>query len=121
MAPASGILNNVVMTHPTMPSTTADVTTKGPLQPPALIVLGLQILFALGFGVMGMIASSGDEGFADLGRIIVAMMVIAWLVGLGIAWVIARYALKGTTPRVIFLLFGPGLPLLALIAAARFG
>lgn len=108
------------MTNETMPTTNANQSTRGPLQKPALAVLILQVLLALGFGIAGMISASGDQGFADLGRIIVAMMVAGWLFGLFIAWLIARFALRATAGRVIFLVIGPALPILVLIVLVRF-
>ncbi len=52
-------------------------------------ILGLHILAAFGFGVVGLLAAT-DPGWGDLQRLLTVMVVGMWGLGIFLTWMIAR-------------------------------
>ncbi len=93
----------------------------GPLSLPASVILGLHVVAAVAFAVIGFVSTSDLDGFADLGRIIVAMISVGWVVSAGVSWLIARFAVRSNPLRLAIALFGPLAAWVAIIGITRFG
>ncbi len=93
----------------------------GPLGLPATIILGLHVVAAVGFAVVGFITTSSTDEFADLARIVVAMISAGWIVSAVISWLVARFAIRSNPLRLTVALLGPLAGWVALFALTRLG
>lgn len=84
---------------------------------PEKVVIGLHIAVAFVAGVIGFF--DVDEGWADLQRILIFMVVSAWVGGVALVGYLVRL-IPQTWVRVTVLLGGPFLAIAALTLAARF-
>ena len=77
-------------------------------------VTGLHVLFAVVFGVFGLIDTSGGDGFADLARFALLLMAGLYLLAVATVAAVARYATSVSAIRYALIALGP--PVLTVIA-----
>jgi hypothetical protein len=96
----------------------------GRLPPPPFsttvkVVLWVQVALALGWGGIAMLSAGGAGEWADLVRVVGAMLVIAYLTGVGVAALLGRFALRSTGLRIAALVVLPPLATWIFILVAR--
>lgn len=96
--------------------------TRRPLPPfptAVKVVLWVQVALALGWGAIAMLSAGGAGEWAGLVRVVGAMLVIAYLTGIGIAALLGRFVLPRTGHRIAALVVLPPLATWIFILAAR--
>jgi hypothetical protein len=83
------------------------------------VVLGVQAALAVGFALLTLVVSRGSDGFGDLARFAGLLLGSAYLLGVGIAWLLARFALRGTALRLLAAVAAPPLVLALALLALR--
>jgi hypothetical protein len=92
---------------------------KEPLNGLHKILLGIHAAFAVVFAVIGFVSSSGAEGWADLALVATAALAGAYLVGVSITFLIARFLIGSDVGRLVAVVAGPPLMLVLAILFLR--
>jgi hypothetical protein len=94
--------------------------TNAPRLPLAVaVVLAVQVVLAVGFAVLTAVASRGADGFGDLARFAGLLLGGVYLVGVGVAWLLARFVARGTVPGVVVAVVTPPVALGLLLVVLR--
>lgn len=92
---------------------------KPPLSILVLVLLALHALGAFTIGIVGIVQSTGSDGFGDLALVVSILLAALWLAGTVLSWAIARYLLTKQWVRVVFVIIGPLLGMVVLVLVAR--
>jgi hypothetical protein len=91
----------------------------GPLGRIPTVIIALHAAFAVLFLIVGLVASGGSDGWADLARVAVAALAGAWFVGASLTWLVGRFLIGNDIVRIVLAVVGPGLVVLAAILLIR--
>ncbi|MFO7549217.1 MAG: hypothetical protein R6X29_10160 [Acidimicrobiia bacterium] len=101
---------------------TEPATERRPLPPfPTSVkaVLWVQVVLALGWGGIAMLSAGSAGEWADLVRVVGAMLVVAYLTGIGIAALLGKFVLRSPSFRIAALVLLPPLATWLFILVAR--
>jgi hypothetical protein len=87
---------------------------SGHLTLPTKIILSLQAALAVVLGIISFATSNSPDGWGDLVKVAVGLLVVTYLLGTGTAWLLARFAIRHPVIQALIALALP--PLFVVIA-----
>jgi amino acid transporter len=86
----------------------------GHLAVPTKIILAVQASLAVVAGIISFASSSTSDGWGDLVKVAVGLLVVTYLLGAATAWVLARFAIRHPVVQALIAVSLP--PLFVVIA-----
>jgi hypothetical protein len=90
-----------------------------PLERVVKVILWAQLALVVVLGAVALLQAGGAGDFADLARVAAGILAVAYLIGIALAWLAARYLLKPVVARVVAAVALPALVVWGVILAIR--
>jgi hypothetical protein len=87
---------------------------RPPLSKAQRTIAALHVFLALAFALVGVLDTSGGDGWSDLARLAVGVIAGIYLLATATVMAVARYLMSSTPVRLVLLVLGP--PALMVIA-----
>ncbi len=84
-------------------------------------ILWAHIGLALALWAFAFAGAEGDTGWADLARVAITVLAVAYLAGVGVAWLAMRFAVAAPAVRTGVALLGPPVVFLLVLLLLRAG
>lgn len=83
------------------------------------VALGAQTVVALAVGAFIMVSAGSAGDWADLVRVAGGMLAVSYLIGVGVAWLLARFLLRSTGARMAAAVLLPPLATVLFVLVVR--
>ena len=90
-----------------------------PLERVVKVILWAQLALVVALGAVALLQAGGAGDFADLARVAAGILAVAYLIGIALAWLAARYLLRPVVARVVAAVALPALVVWGVILAIR--